>query len=494
MRINSIAVPAAKTKLLRYRLPEKLKQKDHRVKSKSSQRPVIALLPAERRATSSLASLYALRMLGLFMILPVFALYAENLEGVTPMLMGLAIGMYGLTQAIFGIPVGALSDRIGRKPVIIGGLIVFAIGSAIAAMSDSIYGVIFGRAVQGAGAISAVLMALAADLTREEVRLRVMATIGATIGMAFALSLVLGPILDRWIGVPGIFWLISVLSIVAIFVLQFGVPQHLPAPQPAAAKAGQFRAVLADRQLLRLDFGILVLHMILTALFVALPHALRDYTGLEAQHHWYVYLPVMAAAMALMVPFILHAERKRKMRPIFLGAIFIASLSLFAITWSFESLPALMLLMVVFFTAFNVLEASMPSLVAKIAPSDRKGTAMGMFSTAQFLGAFIGGTVGGWMSAHYGLQGVFAYCAVAALLWFAVAFGMAAPRHLSTHQIPVGKVDPSAVPQLVVQLTQIAGVAEARVVPEQGMAFLRVDWNALDEEALQKFSAAHSAA
>ena len=457
-------------------------------------RPVINLLPDERRAAVSLASIYALRMLGLFMILPVFALYAEQLQGVTPMLMGLAIGMYGLTQAIFGIPVGALSDRIGRKPVIVGGLVIFAIGSVIAALADSIYGVILGRAVQGAGAISAVLMALAADLTREDVRLRVMATIGATIGISFALSLVLGPVLDRWIGVPGIFWLIAALSLGAIFVLQFGVPQLAGLPIPAAAQPGQFKEVLADRQLLRLDFGILVLHMILTAMFVALPHALRDHAGLAAPHHWYVYLPVMLVAMALMVPFIIRAERKRQMKPIFVSAILVASLAQFGIVWFYDSLPVLVVLLIVFFTAFNVLEASMPSLVAKIAPNTRKGTAMGMFSTAQFLGAFLGGTLGGWVSTHYGLQGVFAFCAGAALLWFAAAFNMASPRYLSSHQIPVGKVDAAAAPQLALQLTQIPGVAEAKVVPEQGMAYLRVDWNALDHDALQKISAAHGAA
>lgn len=428
------------------------------------------------------------------MILPVFALYAEQLQGVTPMLMGLAIGMYGLTQALFGIPLGALSDRIGRKPVIIGGLIIFAIGSVIAAVADSIYGVIFGRAVQGAGAISAVLMALAADLTREDVRLRVMASIGATIGISFALSLVLGPLLDRWIGVQGIFWLIAALSLGAIFVLRFGVPRIDSLPIPAAAQPGQFKAVLADRQLLRLDFGILVLHMILTAMFVALPHALRDHAGLAAPHHWYVYLPVMLAALVLMVPLIIIAERQRKMKPIFISAILVASLAQFAIAGFYDSLPMLVVLLVVFFTAFNVLEASMPSLVAKIAPNARKGTAMGIFSTAQFFGAFLGGTLGGWVSAHYGLQGVFIFCAGAAFLWLVAASSMAAPRYLSSHQVPVGQVDPSDAPQLALRLTQVAGVAEAKVVPEQGMAYLRVDWNALDHDALQKISAAHGAA
>jgi MFS family permease len=385
------------------------------------------MLPSERRAAVTLASIYGLRMLGLFMILPVFALYAEQLQGVTPTLVGLAIGAYGLTQALLGIPVGALSDRVGRKPVIVAGLLVFALGSAVAAMADSIWGVIIGRAIQGAGAIAAVLMALATDLTREEVRLRTMAMIGVTIGMSFALSLILGPLLDRWIGVPGIFWVIAALALVAIVVLYTAVPPE-PREHVRAVAPGQFREVLADTQLLRLNFGVLVLHMILTALFVALPHALRDNAGLDAQHHWYVYLPVMVLAMLLMIPFVIVAEKKKQIKPVFVLAILVASAAQLALVWSHTSLAMVVVTLLVFFTAFNVLEATMPSLVAKISPPDRKGTAMGIFSTAQFLGAFIGGAAGGWVSSHFGLQGVFTFCALGALLWFGVAVTMTPPQ------------------------------------------------------------------
>lgn len=388
--------------------------------------PSVSLLPAERRAALSLASIYALRMLGLFMILPVFALYAEGLAGVTPVLVGIAIGVYGLTQAVLGIPVGALSDRVGRKPVIIVGLIIFAAGSVIAAVADSIWGVILGRAIQGAGAIAAVLMALAADLTRDEVRTRVMATIGVTIGLSFALSLILGPLLDQWVGVPGIFALIAVLAIAAIGVLAFGVPSE-PREHVRAVAPGQFKAVLTDPQLLRLDFGVLVLHMILTAIFVALPHALRDHAGLDVQHHWWVYLPVMVLAMGLMVPFVIAAESKKKMKPVFVGAVVTASVALFALAWGYTSLTAIVVTLLVFFTAFNILEATMPSLVSKICPPDRKGAAMGAFSTAQFLGAFLGGALGGMVSARYGISGVFTFCAASALVWFAVARTMTAP-------------------------------------------------------------------
>lgn len=385
------------------------------------------MLPAERRAALSLASIYGLRMLGLFMILPVFALYAESLSDVTPALMGMAIGVYGLTQAILGIPVGALSDRIGRKPVIIGGLIIFSIGSAVAAMSHSIWGVIAGRAIQGAGAIAAVLMALAADLTRDEVRTRVMAMIGVTIGMSFALSLILGPLLDRWVGVPGIFWLIAVLAIAAIGVLSFGVPKE-PKEHRRAVVPGQMKAVLSDTQLLRLDFGVMILHMILTAIFVALPHALRDHVGMEVQHHWWIYLPVLVLAMGLMVPFVIVAEKKKRMKPVFLGAILLAGAGQLALVWGYSSLPVVVLALLVFFLGFNILEATMPSLVSKICPPDRKGAAMGAFSTAQFLGAFFGGAVGGRVYAHFGISGVFIFCAASAFVWFAVAQGMTTPK------------------------------------------------------------------
>ena len=335
---------------------------------------VDAMTPIEKRAVSSLASIYALRMLGLFMILPVFALYAEQLEGVTPFMVGLAIGIYGLTQAILQIPFGMLSDRLGRKPMIILGLIIFAVGSVIAAMSDSIYGVILGRAIQGAGAIAAVIMALTSDLTREEHRLRAMAVIGMSIGMSFAVSLVLGPVLNQWIGVDGIFWLTGVMAILAMVVLLAIVPTPAKSrfhrdtePVPAL-----FKSVLKDKQLLRLDFGILVLHTMLTATFVVTPLALRDFAGLPSADHWYVYFPVLVLALGLMVPFIIIAEKKRKMKQVFVGAIAALIVAQLLLVFAHQSLYGIVAALLIFFIAFNTLEASLPSLVAKTVKPDRK--------------------------------------------------------------------------------------------------------------------------
>ncbi len=274
------------------------------------------MLPSERRAAVSLAGIFSLRMLGMFMILPVFALYTDKIAGATPTLIGLAIGAYGITQALLQIPFGLLSDRLGRKPVIAAGLVLFALGSVIAATSTSIYGIILGRVIQGAGAIPSVVMALAADLTREEQRTKAMAIIGISIGMSFSVALVAGPVLDHWVGISGIFWLTAVLACVGIAVLYLIVPQpavssvHRDA-QPVPA---QFLSVLRDRELLRLDFGILILHMILTASFTVLPLVLRDELGLASAHHWYIYLPALLLSIAAMVPFIIIAERHRRMK------------------------------------------------------------------------------------------------------------------------------------------------------------------------------------
>ncbi|OGT20165.1 MAG: MFS transporter [Gammaproteobacteria bacterium RBG_16_57_12] len=447
----------------------------------------------EWRAVSSLASIYALRMMGLFMILPVFALYAQGLDHVTPTLVGMAIGAYGLTQAVLSIPYGMLSDRFGRKRIISIGLVIFAVGSVVAALSDSIYGVIFGRAVQGAGAIAAVVMALTSDLTREEHRLRAMAVIGMSIGVSFALSMVLGPVLNHWIGVRGIFWLTAVLAILGIIVMYTWVPEVVDSRfhRDTQAMPALFKTVLQDGQLLRLDAGIMFLHIILTATFVVIPLALRDHGGLPAAHHWYVYLPVMLAGFVLMAPFIILAEGKRRMKQVFVGAIIILALSELALALSYRHLMGAAIFLSTMFAAFNLLEACLPSLVAKTVSADRKGTAMGVYSSAQFLGAFIGGVAGGWLHGKYGIGGVFSFCAGVGLLWFLIAYTMRSPRYLSSYLVKVGPVDEQQAQALVVQLTGVRGVAEALVIPEDGIAYLKVDLHALDKEALLRFSVEH---
>ena len=438
----------------------------------------------------ALAGVFSTRMLGLFMILPVFALYAEDLSGATPFLVGLAIGIYGLTQGLFQIPFGLLSDRIGRKPVIYLGLAIFALGSVVAAMADSMMGVVIGRALQGAGAIAAAVMALAADLTREEHRLKAMAVIGASIGLSFAASMVVGPLINPWVGVDGLFWFTALLAIAGMGIVRFLVPQprqsrfHRDAePVPA-----QFRLVLGDGQLLRLDFGIFVLHMVLTAAFVTVPLVLRDQAGLASQHHWLVYLGVMVVAIGGMVPFIIIAEKKRLMKQIFVGAITTLTIALLAMALLSGSLTGMVMALVLFFLAFNVLEASLPSLVAKMSPADKKGTAMGVYSSSQFFGAFVGGAAGGWIYGQVGTTGVFLFCAALTLVWVALAATMRSPRYLSSHMVNVGVVSESAARDLEARMTAITGVAEAVVVAEDGVAYLKVDSRTVDEAALQAFS------
>jgi MFS family permease len=443
----------------------------------------------ERRAAYSLSGLFSLRMMGLFLILPVFALYAEELPEVTPLLVGIAIGAYGLTQALLQIPFGMLSDHIGRKPVLIVGLMIFAIGSAVAASSETIYGIIVGRALQGSGAIAAVIMALAADLSREQRRLRMMAIIGVSIGAAFALALIMGPILNTLIGVPGIFWLTSVLALVGIAIVIFIVPtpQKSHFHRDAEAVPAQFGQVLSDPQLLRLDFGILTLHMCLTAMFLAYPLALRD-LGLESAGHWMVYLPVMLLSMVAMVPFVILAESRRHMRPVFISAI-AALTAASSVLYAFShSLIVMVVSLFVFFTAFNLLEATLPSLIAKAAPGERKGTAMGVYSSSQFTGAFLGGVLGGWFHTHYGIEGTFLLCGGMALVWFLVALGMPDPNYLSNYLLPVGQLCESDIGSLVEKLKAIEGVDEAVIIAEDGVAYLKVDLGIVDRERLEEYA------
>lgn len=445
----------------------------------------------ERRAAFWLASVFSLRMLGLFMILPVFALYAERLRGDTPALAGLAIGIYGFSQALFQIPFGFLSDRYGRKRMIYIGLIIFALGSVVAALADSIYGVILGRALQGGGAVSAAVMALAADLTREEHRIKVMAVIGVTIGVSFAVSMILGPVLNRWIGVPGIFWLTAVLAVLGVVVVRFQVPDPVASRlhRDAQPVASQFGRVLFDSQLLRLNFGIFILHMLLTATFVVVPLALRD-AGLISDRHWEVYLPALLLSMLVMVPFVILAEKYQRLKSVFLGAILVLLLAEFGLLSLHDTVLEIVVLLLVFFCAFNLLEALLPSLIAKLAPPDAKGTAMGIYSSSQFLGAFVGGALGGLLRGQFGLKGVFAFGACGALLWLLTAWSMANPRSLSSYLLNIGSVDDTTAARLTLQLSAVPGVAEVVVVAAEGVAYLKVDRQRLDEAALQVYNAA----
>jgi MFS family permease len=455
-----------------------------------------SMTPSERRIALSLAGVFASRMLGLFLILPVFSLYAKELNGYTATLAGVALGIYGLTQALFQIPLGMLSDRIGRKPVIIGGLLVFAFGSTVAAISTSVGGVILGRALQGAGAVASAVMALAADLTREEHRIKVMAFIGVSIGLSFAVAMVLGPVLHDWFGVPGIFWTTSLLALGGIAITLFFVPRPVISRfhRDTEVEISWFRHAVMDRQLLRANFGIFSLHAILMGTFLVVPQLLHHQDHLDVSRHWQIYLPVMFLAMILIVPFILLAEKKRMIKQTLSGAVALLVITELGLAELSGTMVAMVIMLLLYFAAFNLLEAMLPSLVAKLAPAAHKGTAMGVYASSQFFGIFIGGLTGGWIMEHYGLQSVFVFNAALAGLWLLLVVTMRKPQYLSSQLLNVGLLDEAAANELALKLSRITGVAEATVIAEDGVAYLKVDKHQLDQEALLAFSVTEKAA
>jgi MFS family permease len=444
--------------------------------------------PAELRATIGLAGVYGLRMFGLFIILPVFAFYAEDLPGGNNYtLIGIALGAYGLTQAILQIPFGWLSDRIGRKPVIYLGLILFAIGSLVAALAIDIYWVILGRIIQGAGAISAAVMALAADLTREEHRTKAMATIGMTIGTVFAISLIAAPVLNQWIGVPGIFAMTGVLALLAMIV----VKEIIPDPQisrfhsDTETSAASFGSVLRNTQLLRLNYGIFALHATLMALWLVVPLTLRQ-AGMGADDHWQIYLPVLLLSIVLIIPAIIYAEKKAKLKSVFIAAIALLLLGQVLLAITFESIWGTTIALLVFFTAFNLLEASLPSLISKIAPVGAKGTAIGVYSSTQFLGAFVGAAVGGYLFGDYGSYALYTFCGLLLIIWLILAVTMKAPAAVRSKMYHVQEMDSNKSRELSRELAAIPGVHEALVLVNERVAYLKVDMKGFDEEKVIK--------
>lgn len=447
---------------------------------------------AEKVATLSLAGIYSLRMLGLFMLLPVFSIYAaQTYPDTTPFLIGLAVGVYGLGQSLLQIPFGLASDRFGRKPVIYAGLTLFALGGVVSALAHSIYGVVLGRALQGAGAIAAVCMALLADLTLEENRTKAMAAIGMSIGISFMLAIVLGPLLTEQFGLPGVFGLTAVLAVLGILLCFVWVPTPVTAYKQydALPALDQFRHVLANIQLLRLNFSIFVLHLVLTAFFVALPPLLKQYGGLEGRAHAYVYLPEMLLSFVAMLPLIILAEKKQKIKTVFQWAIAILLMSMVLLSFDYARFASQLLALFLFFFAFNLLEALLPSLVSKMAPAGSRGTAMGLYSTGQFVGAFCGGLLGGWLSGVWGTQAVFLCLSALILLWFWVAYGMEPPRFLQNQVLRLSASNEKGTHQGVLEaLLRIKGVEEAVIIEEESVAYLKVDKSALDEAALAQFA------
>jgi len=380
----------------------------------------------EIRASVSLASIFALRLLGLFLILPVFAVYAPTIPGgADATLVGLALGIYGLTQGVLQIPYGAASDRWGRKPVIAAGLIVFAVGSFIAALADDIVWTIVGRAIQGAGAISAAVTAFIADATRDEHRTKAMALVGASVGLTFAGSLVLAPLLYAAIGVKGLFAMTGVLVVVAIGVLLWVVPSaSLLPPKAEHASPETTSAAMFDPQLLRLNFAIFALHTVLMAMFVVIPVLLVQSGGLPLSQHWKVYLPVVLLSFALMMKPLMVAERRALIRPLFIGSIVLVLIAQVGFLLRGDALVWLALWLLLFFTGFNILEACLPSLVSRIAPAAAKGLALGIYNTAQALGLFAGGALGGVIVARWGSEAVFVFAAIVTAAWCVIALGM----------------------------------------------------------------------
>jgi len=447
-----------------------------------------AMTRMEKRATVSLAGIYSLRMLGLFMLLPVLSLFTEQMPGSTPKLVGLTMGIYGLTQAVLQIPFGLWSDRFSRKAVIVIGLLLFLTGSVVAALSTDIYGILIGRALQGCGAVSAAVMALLADLTQEVNRTKAMATIGASIGVSFGVAMTVGPVIAHHFGISGIFWLIAILAALAVPVVLFIVPnpQKISVHRDAEYIPSELSSVIKNADLLRLNYGIFSLHLILMASFVVVPLLMRD-AGLLAGKHWLVYLPVLVTSMAAIIPFVIIAEKKRRMKTVFVGAVISLVFANLGFILLHGRLIGLIACLWVFFCGFNLLEATLPSLISKTAPGDLKGTAMGIYSSSQFMGAFLGGASGGWLYGEYGPSSVFIFSAAVAASWALIASFMSPPRYLANLLLSLQAVKPERGSEFSRQLLAIDGVEEVRLHFEESTAYLKVDSQRLNKNELNIF-------
>ncbi|AIR65460.1 MFS transporter [Cedecea neteri] len=433
------------------------------------------MTPVELRATWGLGTVFSLRMLGMFMVLPVLTTWGMALQGASEALIGLAIGIYGLAQAVFQIPFGLLSDRIGRKPLIVGGLAIFVLGSVIAALSDSIWGVILGRALQGSGAIAAAVMALLSDLTREQNRTKAMAFIGVSFGVTFAIAMVLGPIITQALGLQALFWMIAVLATCGILITIWLVPNtktHVLNRESGMVK-GCFRKVMMEPKLLKLNFGIMCLHIMLMSTFVALPGQLEQ-AGFPAAQHWKVYLCTMLISFVSVVPFIIYAEVKRRMKHVFVGCVAVLLVAEIVLWGAGPHFWDLVIGVQLFFLAFNLMEAILPSLISKESPAGYKGTAMGIYSTSQFIGVAIGGSLGGWLNGLFDSQTVFLAGAVLAMVWLFVSWTMQEPPYVSSLRIELPESSAND-EHLRERLLAQPGVSEANIIPEERSAYVKID-------------------
>ena len=440
----------------------------------------------ERRSTFALSSIFALRMLGLFMIVPVFSVAGQSYQYATPALIGLAVGVYGLTQALLQIPFSLIADRFSRKPLIIIGLLLFALGGAIAAMSETIYGVIIGRAIAGGGAVSAVVMALLADVTREENRMKAMATMGMSIGVSFVIAFSLGPWLTGVMGISGLFWVTTLMGLLAIGMV-FMVPKttrhHKNFQQGYLT---QLKQVLKMKDLNRLHVSVFTLHLLLTAMFIYVPSQLINFADIPLSSHGLVYLPLLVISLFFAFPSIILAEKYRKMRGIFLTAIAGIIAGLLVMIFGFESKYVLLLGLGLFFIAFNVMEALLPSWLSKAAPIQSKATAMGVNASGQFLGAFCGGILGGQLLVLNNTSLGWSILTVIAIVWLLISFGLSQPRYLSS--VIFSLPDNKQTDEWTSQLLAIRGIEEVVVMSDQQVAYVKVDKQQIDDAARQQLT------
>lgn len=424
-----------------------------------------------------IAAIFSFRMLGLFLLIPVFSVYAENLQGATPTLIGLALGGYGLTQGLLQMPFGMLSDKWGRKPIITLGLLLFTLGSLLGALTNSIYGMILARTLQGTGAVGSVLIALLADLTPDEQRTKGMAVIGMTIGISFSLAMVISPALSHYSGLAGIFYLTAFLAVSGIMLLHLVIPNPVKECFHADSEANPslFKPVISNRHLQRLNVGIFCQHFILTSTFFAIPILLSHHIKQgHLTQQWHFYLPLMLFSFVLMIPFIIMAEKKKLMKAVFVFSVLFSTIAQFLLAFTCQDWYSLCLLMFVYFIAFNILEATLPSLISKQANPKSKGTAMGIYSTSQFLGIFVGGSLAGVLYQWHSSQGIFMINALLGLIWLSVAAFMKPNVYVSTLILHL----PSHINQndeLTSQLLKVEGIKEVAISKEEQVIYIRID-------------------
>lgn len=424
-----------------------------------------------------IAAIYSFRMLGLFMLIPVFSVAATDMKNATPTLIGIALGSYGLSQGLLQIPFGFMSDRFGRKPLLTAGLILFVIGSLLGAYTDSIYGMIIARTIQGTGAIGSVLMALLADLTPDEHRTKAMAVIGITIGISFSLAMVISPAISHRFGLAGIFYLTAFLAFSGLLLLHTAIPTPVKEPFPinTEAKLVQFKHVFHNPHLQRLNAGIFFLHLILTSTFFAVPFMLQQQIKLgHLGQQWHFYLPLMICAFLAMLPFILLAERKQKIKAVFLASVTIMGSSQFILAFTYTNWLSICGLMFTFFVAFNILEASLPSMVSRQAQTNSKGTAMGIYSSSQFLGIFAGGALSGIVYQFSGSQGIFIINGIITIIWLFIAANMKPNAYQLTVIIPYPEIHEDKA-NLIDRLGKIVGVENVVIAQGEGAIYLRVN-------------------